>query len=91
MNINANSQTRLSIQAADRVYSNMASSYSIRDLDLIPSLTFSFVEQYIKSKKQSSGDKSMSKGFQYFSEGYIYDLTGNISFYSIFPKFGNFC
>lgn len=80
MNINVNSKMRLSIQASASVCSNMASSYSTRDLDLIPSLTFSFIEQYIKSKKQSSRDKSMNKGFQYFSEGYIHDLTGNNPF-----------
>jgi hypothetical protein len=54
----------------------MATNYSNRDLDLIPHLTFSFVENYIKSNKSSSGQKSINKEFKYFSEGYIQDLKG---------------
>ncbi|KAJ8305226.1 hypothetical protein KUTeg_017218 [Tegillarca granosa] len=49
-------------------------SYSERDLDIIPEITFCFVENYIKSKKDSSGKKSINKGFKYFSEGYITEL-----------------
>ncbi|KAJ8307894.1 hypothetical protein KUTeg_014541 [Tegillarca granosa] len=52
----------------------MASLYSDRDLNLIPELTFAFVENYIKENKFSSGKKSINKGFKYFSEGYIKDL-----------------
>ena len=55
----------------------MATSYSDRDLDLIPNFTFSFVENYIKQNKSSTGQKSINKGFKYFSEGYIKDLKGN--------------
>ena len=54
----------------------MSASYSDRDLDLIPFLTFSFVEDYVKSKKASSGDSHISKGYKYFSEKYIHDLKG---------------
>ena len=56
----------------------MATNYSNRDFDLIPhlTLTFIFVENYIKSNKSSSGQKSIIKGFKYFSEGYIQDLKG---------------
>ena len=32
----------------------MATNYNNRDLDLIPDLTFTFVENYIKSNKSSS-------------------------------------
>ena len=56
----------------------MATSYSERDISLIPNITFSFVESYIKSTKKSSGDKSINKGYKYFSEGYIQDLKGKI-------------
>ena len=58
----------------------MATSYSERDISLIPNITFSFVESYIKSTKKSSGDKSINKGYKYFSEGYIQDLKGKIIF-----------
>ena len=54
----------------------MASNYNYRDLDLIPDLTFTFVEQYIKSNKHSSGEKPINKGFKYFSEGYVHDIKG---------------
>ena len=60
----------------------MASSYSDRDLDFVPYLTFSYVENYIKSMKKSSGQKTFNKGFKYFYEGYYQDLKGkHISFY----------
>ena len=54
----------------------MATNYSNTYLDLIPHLTFTFVENYIKSNKSSSSQKSINKGFKYFSEGYIQDLKG---------------
>lgn len=54
----------------------MANCYNERDLDIIPDLTFTFVENYVKSCKSSSGQKSVNKGFKYFSEGYIHDLKG---------------
>jgi hypothetical protein len=54
----------------------MANCYNERDLDIIPYLTFTFVENYEKSCKSSSGKKSVNKRFKYFSEGYIHDLKG---------------
>jgi len=53
----------------------MATNYSNTYLDLIPHLTFTFLDNYIKSNK-SSCQKSINKGFKYFSEGYIQDLKG---------------
>ena len=50
----------------------MTNCYNERDLDIIPDLTLSFVENYVKSCKSSSGQKSVNKGFKYFSEGYIH-------------------
>jgi hypothetical protein len=55
---------------------NMATNYNNRDLDLIPDLTFTFAENYTKSNKSSPSQKSINKGFKYFSEGYIQDLKG---------------
>ena len=55
-------------------------SYSDRDISLIPNVTFSFVENYIKCNKISSGQKSINKGFKYFSEGYIHELKGKKTF-----------
>ena len=60
----------------------MATNYCNRDLDLIPQLTFSFMEHYIKSNKSSSGEKSIDKGFKYVSEGYIHDIKGNFLIFS---------
>ena len=54
----------------------MATNYNNRDLDLIPDLTFTFAENYTKSNKSSPSQKSINKGFKYFSEGYIQDLKG---------------
>jgi len=39
----------------------MANCYNERDLDIIPDLTFTFVENYVKSCKSSSGQKSVNK------------------------------
>lgn len=58
----------------------MAASYSDWDLDLIPNLTFSTVKDYIKNKKASSGENHMSKGYKYFSKGYVEDLKRKICF-----------
>ncbi|XP_045178965.2 uncharacterized protein LOC123538734 [Mercenaria mercenaria] len=52
----------------------MASSYSDRDIGLIPAITFSFVENYIKCNKFSSGNKSINQGFKLYNEGYIHKL-----------------
>lgn len=51
-------------------------SYSDRDLSYLPSFNFTFVENNIKTNKFSSGNKSINKGFKFYSEGYIHDLKG---------------
>ena len=51
-------------------------SYSERDLSLIPEITFTFVESYIKDNKHSSGNKSINKGYKFYSESYIGSLKG---------------
>lgn len=93
MNIHRIIRTRLGMQGtldyqvASIVIAMAAStSYSERDLDFVPVITFTFIEQYIKSNKKSSGEKSMNKGYKYFSESYIEDLRGEYMFciFSIF-------
>ena len=51
-------------------------AYSDRDTSIIPDIKFSFVEEYIKTNKFSSGQKSVNKGFKYYSESYIHSLKG---------------
>ena len=51
-------------------------TYSKRDLSLVPFMSFSFVESYIKSHKASSGGKPISRGFMYFLESFVHDLNG---------------
>jgi len=52
------------------------SAYSEVDLALVPEISFSFVELYIKQNKGSSAQKQLNKGFKYFCEGYIHNLRG---------------
>ena len=59
-------------------------SYSDRDASIIPNISFSFVETYIKANKHSSGNKSINKGFKFYSEGYIHNLKGKLSFFSLY-------
>ena len=58
----------------------MAASYSDIDLDFVPHFTFSFVKNYTKSVKKSSGQKTFIKGFKYFHVGYYQDLKGKFIF-----------
>lgn len=60
-------------------------SYSNRDISLIPDISFSFVESYIRTCRDSSGDKSINKGFKYYSEGFVHDLKGMFLFCYIVP------
>jgi len=55
-------------------------AYSNRDLSLVPNVSFSLVEEFIKPHTGASGNKSISKGFKYFSEGYVHDLKGMLLF-----------
>ena len=58
-------------------------AYSNRDLSLVPNVSFSLVEEFIKPHTGASGNKSISKGFKYFSEGYVHDLKGMYCLYLI--------
>ena len=53
-------------------------TYSKRDLSLVPFMSFSFVESYIKSHKVSSGGKPITRGFMYFLESFVHDLQGEL-------------
>ena len=54
----------------------METSYSETDLSTVPYFTHAVVENYAKYISASSGESNIHKGFQYFSEGYITDITG---------------
>ena len=54
----------------------MAYSLENKDLSKVPYFTHGFVEEYIKIKSTSSGESYIGKGYKYFSEGYIGDITG---------------
>jgi len=55
-------------------------AHSNRDLSLVSNVSFSLVEEFVKSHTGASGNKSISKGFKYFSEGYVHDLKGMLLF-----------
>ncbi|XP_063426804.1 uncharacterized protein LOC134710375 [Mytilus trossulus] len=48
---------------------------SSRDLTILPDLTFGFVESSVKSSSKSLGVKEMSKGYKYFAEKYVTNIT----------------
>lgn len=48
---------------------------AIEDLTIVPDLTFGCVESYVKSVSQSLGDKELSKGYKYFCEKYVTNIT----------------
>lgn len=47
-----------------------------KDLKIVPNLTFGCVESYMKSVSQSLGDKELTKGYKYFCEKYVTNITG---------------
>lgn len=49
---------------------------STRDLTIVPNITFGFVESFINDHSKSLGNQQLSKGYKYFSEKYITDITG---------------
>ena len=55
------------------MFTTMAESHSLRNL---PKISFAFVENYIAEKNKASGDKTLTKGYKYWSEGYIKDICG---------------
>ena len=46
-----------------------------RDLSIVPAITFGFVENFIKTGSQSLGEKELSKGYKYFCERYVTNIT----------------
>ncbi|CAG2195245.1 unnamed protein product [Mytilus edulis] len=51
-------------------------SCGTHDLTIVPPITFGFVEDIIKGSSQSLGIKEVSKGYKYFSEKYVTNITG---------------
>lgn len=47
-----------------------------KDLTIVPKLTFGCIESYMKSVSQSLGDKELTKGYKYFCEKYVTNITG---------------
>lgn len=47
-----------------------------KDLSLVPEINFGFVENFAKAKSKSHGDKELSKGYKYFCEKYITNVSG---------------
>ena len=48
----------------------------MRDLSCVPDLNFTFVEDYISGISKASGRAHISKGYKYFNEGYVHNITG---------------
>ena len=55
-------------------------AHSNRTLSLVPNVSTSLIEEFFKSHTGASGNKSISNGFNYFSEGYVHDLKGMLLF-----------
>ncbi|CAC5359642.1 unnamed protein product [Mytilus coruscus] len=53
-------------------------STSTKDLTCLPAINFSFVESVVKSGSKSQGDKEIFKGYKYFSEKYLFDISGPV-------------
>lgn len=49
---------------------------AIKDLTSVPDLTFGYVESYVKNVSQSLWDKELSKGYKYFCEKYVTNISG---------------
>ena len=45
-------------------------------LTCLLAINLSFVESIVKSGSRSQGDKEISKGYKYFSEKYIFNISG---------------
>lgn len=48
---------------------------AIKDITNVPDLTFGCVESYVESVSQSLGDIKLSKGYKYFCEKYVTNIT----------------
>lgn len=51
-------------------------AFAIKDITNVPDLTFGCVESYVESVSQSLGDIKLSKGYKYFCEKYVTNITG---------------
>ncbi|CAC5389045.1 unnamed protein product [Mytilus coruscus] len=60
---------------AAKVNVKTSDSTSTKDLTFLPAINFSFVESVVKSGSKSQGDKEISKGYKYFSEKYLFNIS----------------
>ncbi|CAC5392186.1 unnamed protein product [Mytilus coruscus] len=60
---------------AAKVNVKTSDSTSTKDLTFLPAINFSFVESVVKSGSKSRGDKEISKGYKYFSEKYLFNIS----------------
>ena len=58
------------------VVNNMVSSTQCRDLSMVPSFSFGFVDCYLQKTSEASGKKNIGKAVKYFDEEYVHGLTG---------------
>ena len=96
MNIHIIIRTRLrsySSNMADK-QDRLQDSCGTHDLTIVPPITFGFVEDIIKGSSQSLGIKEVSKGYKYFSEKYVTNITGKLLNFVQLPPFSvylHFC
>ena len=51
-------------------------SMETQDISKVPTINFTFIENFIKQNSKSSGDKEITKGFLYFSEAFVHGIRG---------------
>ena len=44
------------------------------DLSILSDISFTYSGKFISENSSSSGKEQMSKGFKYYSEGYVYSI-----------------
>ena len=49
-----------------------------QDISTVPSINFTFVDDFITHHSKSSGEKEVTKGFRYFAESYIHHVRGKV-------------
>lgn len=79
MNIHIVSKTRLASVTTIMADELKVKSTS-RDLSVVPTITFGFVEAIVRKCSKSDGAKEITKGYKYFSEKYVTDVRGNCLF-----------
>jgi hypothetical protein len=52
----------------------MAGNVVGSNLSVVPLISFGFVETYARNTSKASGKAHLTKGYKYFSEGYIHSV-----------------